>query len=105
MSRLSYRGYQWTAKAPRDEIRPKFSFVSGGVDGQGSLVLDAAGMEGAHGWWQATVPVTGGKSYRFSVLRKTEGVEVPRRSAYVRIEMARREGGAVFHDEPGPNVR
>ncbi len=101
---VNYRGYQWTAEAPRDEIRPKASFVPGGVDGQGSLVLDAAGLEGAHGWWQATVPVTGGKSYRFSVLRKTTGVEVPRRSAYVRIEWRDEKGRAVNHDEPGPTV-
>jgi len=101
---VSYRGYQWTAEAPRDEIRPKASFVAGGVDGKGSLVLDAAGLEGSHGWWQATVPVTGGKFYRFSVLRKTEGVEVPRRSAYVRIEWRDEKGRAVNHDEPGPAV-
>ena len=102
---VSYRGYQWTAESPRDEIRPKFSFASGGSDGQGSLVLEAAGNEGAHGCWKTTVPVTGGTFYRFSVLRKTAGVELPRRSAYARIEWRDEKGRGVHHDEPGPPVR
>jgi predicted amidohydrolase len=102
----SYAGHEWAGKAPREEIRPRFkSAPQGGKDHQGSLVVDAAGFEGAHGWWEAKVPVTGGGYYHFRVLRKTSGVDVPRRSAIVRIQWSDAKGRDVFHDEPGPAVR
>jgi predicted amidohydrolase len=102
---VRYAGHEWTTAAPRDEIRPQFSFVAQNAKQRGGLVIDAAGFEGSHGWWQTTMPVTGGEYYRFSVLRKTQDVAVPRRSALVRILWSDGKGRPVVHDEPGPPVR
>jgi predicted amidohydrolase len=98
--------HSWTTHAPRDEIRPAFSF-SGAAESdlRSTLIIDAKDIEGAHGWWQTTAPVTGGKYYRFHVLRKTTGVETPRRSAWARVQWRDAQNKPVFHDEPGPKVR
>ena len=103
---VEFAGRTWTTEAPRDEIKPKFS-VAGAAssDPKASLVIDAKEVEGAHGWWQTSVPVTGGKYYRFHVLRKTAAVETPRRSAWVRVLWRDAKNKAVYHDEPGPKVR
>jgi predicted amidohydrolase len=99
-------GMEWTTDAPRDEIRPRMESLSkGGRDGQGNLAIDAEGFDGAHGWWQATLPVNGGSFYRFLVLRKATDVAVPRRSLFVRIRWADDRGQAVRRDEPSPPVR
>lgn len=96
----------WITVAPRDEIRPRFSRQpTGGSDGQGVFVIDATGIEGASGWWQTTVPVRGGKDYQFRVQRRTTGVELPRRSAIVRLHWRDEKQGRVFYDEPGPKTR
>lgn len=76
----------WSAHAPRDEIRPEFSYdPKGGRDGAGAFVISADAREGLHGWVQKSFPVAGGKHYTFSAVRKVEGVPVPRRSASVRV--------------------
>src|SRR5690242_7068404 len=42
----------WTAAAPRDEIRPEFTYdPHGGPDGKGCLVIRADGREGLDGCW------------------------------------------------------
>src|SRR5579875_1966161 len=52
----------WTTAAPRDEIRPAFSYQpDGGVDGRGCLVIKADHREGLDGYWKKEIPVTGGK--------------------------------------------
>lgn len=105
-SPVAFAGYDWTTAAPRDEIRPRFTFSPhGGSDGHGALIIDSAGFEGAHGWWQTRLPVSGGEYYRFRVMRKAGGVAVPRRSAIVRLQWSDAKGQPVFHDEPGPPVR
>lgn len=99
-------GHSWTTHAPRDEIKPKFSFESAANrELKTKLSIDARDVEGAHGWWQTTVPVTGGKYYRFHVLRKTTNVMTPRRSAWARVLWRDAKNKPVFHDEPGPKVR
>lgn len=95
----------WSPAAPRDEIRPEFRQEAGaGRDGGEAMIIDARGFEGAHGWWTRTIPVEGGKSYRFRVFRKLEGVSVPRRSAWSRILWRDDKGKSVHHDEKGPDV-
>lgn len=95
----------WMSRAPREEIRPDFQTVaSGGRDGGEALVIDGAGFAGSHGWWERTVPVVGGRCYKFEVYRKTEGVAVPRRCAWPRIQWRNAEGKPVNHDETGPEV-
>lgn len=106
--------FQWTTGAPREEIGPKFSVVGSDPSSNSAtadtaaaahrrLVIDASGVDGAHGWWQATTPVEGGKYYKIRVKRKTTGVDVPRRSAVVRVVWTDAKGKPVFHDEPGPH--
>ena len=91
----------WTTLAPRDEIRPHFAYLAnGGKDGRGAWVIEADRRDGLHGWWQKTFPVQGGQSYRFSILRRTAGVAVPRRSVVVRIHWRDERGRPVKHDEP-----
>jgi predicted amidohydrolase len=91
----------WQPAAPRDEIRPDFSFDSkGGPKGDGSLVIVADAREGLHGWWQKTFPITGGRHYHFHALRKLKDVEVPRRSAVVRILWQDDKGKSVPMSEP-----
>lgn len=95
----------WSTGAPREEIRPEFRRdATGGRGGGEALVIDARGFEGAHGWWSKTVPVEGGKHYRFRVFRKTDGVAVPRRSAWPRLLWRDAAGKPVLRDEKGPDV-
>src|SRR5262245_36387377 len=77
---------EWTAVAPREEIRPKFQREeTGGKSGHGALAIRADEREGLHGWWQKTFPVTGGRHYRFSAWRRIENIAVPRRSVLARV--------------------
>jgi predicted amidohydrolase/putative intracellular protease/amidase len=91
----------WQPASPRDEIRPRFFFdARGGPKGSGSLTISADEREGLHGWWQKTYPITGGKHYRFHALRRVHEVDVPRRSALVRIFWQDDQGRQVFVDPP-----
>lgn len=91
----------WQAAAPRQEIRPAFSFASGGgPQGQGAFVITAADAVGQQGWFQRAFPVTGGTWYRFEALRQADHVAVPRRSAPVRIVWQDAAGKPVLADPP-----
>ena len=91
----------WTTASPREEIRPEFSYhAHGGPDRQGSWVIRADQREGLIGFWRHSLPVTGGRYHRFSVLRKLENVPVPRRSAYARLIWQDDRGRQVPTDEP-----
>jgi predicted amidohydrolase len=91
----------WETGAPRDELRPRYSFdPDGGPKGDGALILTADDRDGLHGWWQKSFPVSGGKYYRFHALRKATGIPVPRRTAVVRILWQDDRGKPVPTDEP-----
>lgn len=91
----------WSAESPRDEIRPEFTWDPvGGPDGTGQLVISADDREGLAGFWTKRIPVTGGKAYRFSVLRNTVAVDLPRRSAIARIIWLDESGGRVLRPDP-----
>jgi predicted amidohydrolase len=91
----------WQPGFPRDEIKPAFSFdPRGGPKKTGSFVITTDKSEGAHGWWQTSVPITGGKFYRFHAVRKVENVEAPRRSAIARVLWQDDRGKAVRVDPP-----
>ncbi|MEX2138612.1 MAG: carbon-nitrogen hydrolase family protein [Pirellulales bacterium] len=95
----------WSAKAPRDEIRPAFSFEpKGGPKQAGSLVIRHDERDGLDGWFQKSFAVKGGEYYRFEALRKLTGVTVPRRSALVRILWQNERGGMVSADVPKQQV-
>ena len=86
----------WTTAAPRDEIKPTFTFQPGtGRDGQGSFILQADAREGQAGWWTRSFPVQGGHWYRFEAFRQVDKVQTPRRSALARI---------LWRDEAGHSV-
>jgi predicted amidohydrolase len=89
----------WTTSAPRDEIRPRFSYDGhGGRDGKGEFVIAADSREGLDGWWTKTVPVKGGRHYRFHAARKINHVALPRQSAVVRILWQDDRGRSVIAD-------
>ena len=86
----------WQTVAPRDEIRPAFSFdPQGGPRSSSSFVVAHDSREGLDGWFQKTFVVAGGECYRFHALRRTVNVSVPRRSAVVRV---------LWQDEAGRKV-
>ena len=87
----------WSAKAPRDEIRPVFQQHE-----DGGLVIKADDREGLNGWWTATLPVEGRQHVRFSVRRQTSGMSDAeiRRAAVVRLVWKNARGGPVIRDEP-----
>src|SRR5688572_2103598 len=91
----------WKGEAPRDEIRPTFSTKpDGGPNKKGSLAIASANVDG-EGYWQKTLPIEGGKFYKFSALRRVENVESPRRSALVRIHWRDENGKRIKRDEVG----
>lgn len=90
----------WTTETPRAELRPAFVYAaSGGMHGQPRYMIEADGREGLVGWWQTTLPVTGGRHYRFQVYRRCVNVASPRRSGIVRILWRDADGKPVKHDE------
>ena len=92
----------WQAVAPRDEIRPQFSFnPKGGPPREGCLVIRTGPLEGFDGHWAKTFPVKGGQWYGFRALRRGERGPSPRRSVLVRILWRDDHDRPVVRDEPG----
>src|SRR5689334_22963856 len=91
----------WTTAAPRDEVRPLFSYQSAGGHADAErLIIQADAHEGLSGQWQKSLPVTGGKYYRFQAWRKTENIDLPRRAGVARVLWRDKDGKPVTHDEP-----
>ena len=89
----------WQPAAPRAEICPAFSFdTNGGPRGDGALTITIDDRRGMYGCWQRTFDVKGGTYYRFTSLRKTSNVQLPRRSTFVRIIWQDDDGSPVPHD-------
>jgi predicted amidohydrolase len=96
----------WSAQAPRDELRPEFTFEpQGGPKQAGSFVIRHDEREGLDGWFQKTFPVTGGEFYRFQASRQLFNVALPRRSALVRILWQNDDGEMVSADVPEQQVQ
>lgn len=92
---------EWTATAPRAEIRPEMTHQpTGGRDGKGCLVLKHDDREGLHGYWTKSFEVKGGTHYRFQAYRRTTAVATPRLSAVVRVLWQDDRGKKVSLDEP-----
>jgi len=86
----------WSAQSPRNEIRPNFSYEpDGGPNGTGCFVMSAKGSSENMGRWTHTVPVVGGQYFSFRALRKTTGIDNPRRNTMVRITWQDEQGGLV----------
>jgi predicted amidohydrolase len=94
----------WTARAPRDEIRPAFATdPKGGPGDQPALVIRADAREGLDGYWEKAFPVTGGQGLRFQALHQARNVTVPRRSVVARLLWLDDQGRAAALDEPMVN--
>ncbi len=90
----------WQTAAPREEIRPLFSRNDkGGRDGKGSLVIASDSREGLFGHWTKIFPVKGGAYHHFVAWRHCQSVDVPRRTAVVRVIWQDDKGKQVTHDE------
>ena len=91
----------WQPAAPRSEICPSFSFdPNSGPRGDGAWIIATDDRRGRHGCWQRTFDVNGGAYYRFTALRKTFNVQLPRRSTFVRIIWQDDRGRPVPHEGP-----
>jgi predicted amidohydrolase len=90
----------WTTSAPRDEIRPDFSYEPDSGAGRSAFVIKAAGREGIDGCWKTTIPVKGGASYQFQALYKEKGVATPRKSIVAEIYWRDAKGSPVPTDQP-----
>jgi predicted amidohydrolase len=91
----------WETKAPRDEIRPAFSFdPRGGPKHAGSLVVHHDSREGLDGWFEKSFDVAGGDFFKFTAVRRLTNVAVPRRSALVRILWQNDAGQMMPADVP-----
>jgi len=96
----------WQTVAPRDEIRPAFSFEpGGGPKGAGCFVITDDHRDGLDGWFQKSFAVNGGDYYRFAAVRKTTGVAVPRRSALARVLWQDEAGRTVSADVPDQQIK
>ena len=96
----------WQTAAPREEIRPAFSFEpKGGPNHRGSFVIKHDAREGLDGWFQKTFTVIGGECYRFQAVRKTRDVREPRRNALVRVLWSDAAGRMVSADVPEAQVK
>jgi predicted amidohydrolase len=96
----------WQTVAPRDEIRPAFSFdPQGGPNHAGSLIVTHDRRDGLHGWFQKSFAVSGGDCHRFHAVRKTRDVGVPRRSALVRVLWQDAAGRMVSADVPDRQIK
>ncbi|MCA9015534.1 MAG: carbon-nitrogen hydrolase family protein, partial [Planctomycetaceae bacterium] len=91
----------WQAMTPREELRPHISWeAEGGPDHKGAFLIQADGREGLMGHIQKTFPVQGGKTYEFTVLRKTEGIDLVRRAGAARLIWLDQNGKRVLRDKP-----
>lgn len=93
----------WETAAPREEIRPDFSYdPTGGPKKDGAFVITHDEREGLHGYFHKSFSVVGGKFYHFHAVRKVENVAVPRRSVVARILWRDDKGRSVPLSEPPP---
>jgi predicted amidohydrolase len=91
----------WQSAAPREELRPAFRAING--DGSASelrLRIEHDHHKGLDGWWWKAFPVTGGQLVKFTCWRRTENVELPRRSVVARVVWQNDDGKAVKEDRP-----
>lgn len=95
----------WTQEATRDEVRPSFAFdAKGGANGNGALIVTTDAREGQDGRWVTTLPVTGGRWYRFHALYRVHNVDVPRRCVSARFIWKDEAGNHALRDAPGADT-
>ena len=91
----------WQALTPREELRPNISWdADAGPNHKGAFIIQADDREGLMGYIQKTFPVQGGKTYGFTALRKTEGIDLVRRAGAARLIWLDQQGKRVLRDKP-----
>jgi predicted amidohydrolase len=96
----------WATGAPRDEIRPQFSYEPrGGMDGKSALVIHADDREGLDGYWSKSLPAAGGSYVKFAGWFRVKNVPVPRRSVVVKVNWRDDRGKPVPLDSDGPTAK
>lgn len=91
----------WQPRSPRAELMPEFDHALQGGPGETlQLTMRSSQLKGLMGHWQKTVSVQGGQTYRFSALRRTENVDLERRTGIVRILWLNDQGQKVLRDDP-----
>src|SRR5688572_23873985 len=91
----------WMPRSAREEIRPEFRYEpAAGRNGQAALVIAGDARDGTSGWWQKSFPIEGGKTYRFSAWRKSDGVSDARVAGLARVIWQDENGKSVKRDEP-----
>lgn len=90
----------WQPAAPRDEIRPALSYdPQGGPQKTGAFVIAQDERPGLDGWFQKSFPVQGGAFYRFTALRRTTDVMIPRHSGLARVAW-QNDAGKIVSSHP-----
>lgn len=99
----------WSIHAPRAEIKPAFRVDLSPEFRATPLIIDAESFDGAHGWFQTTLPVQGGSTLQFRAqYRILKPVELPRRSVVARILWRDDQNKPVHHpdtDKPPANLK
>ena len=91
----------WTTHTPREALRPTFSYdAKGGWQDSARWIIRTDERAGLVGYWETTVPVEGGKAYRFSVRRRCENVAEPRQACYARVFWQGEQGKSILRDKP-----
>lgn len=91
---------KWSFESPRDEIRPIATFEETGGRNDGPVwSITADDRRGLAGAWVSTRPVSGGQTYAMTVWRQTEGIDLVRRAAIVRLLWQDADGKPVMRDK------
>lgn len=97
----SWAAEEWHFVSPRDEIRPQAERNDTGGPGRtGSLIIQADERTGLAGSWNRVFPVKGGQHYRFTVQRRSQGIDLIRRAGVARLLWQDENGAPVRRDEP-----
>lgn len=93
----------WSFESPRPEAAPTYQQNAiSGRDGGPALILETGAGEHWIGCWTNTVPVEGGRHYRFSAWRKFDQVPEARRSVVARVLWQDADGKPVTWNKPAP---
>lgn len=88
----------WKPAAIRETLKPQFAYSSkGGMEKNGSFLISME-KAGQQGYWTKTFKIKGDQFYYFSALKKTNGVQDPRREAIVTIRWKDVNGHSVNMD-------
>ena len=91
----------WHTSSPRAEITPEFIYEpKGGVDSAGCWVIRTDARDGLDGAWTRTLPVAGGKYYKFTAWYQARAVPLARRSVVAKLDWQDPHGDPVPLDEP-----